>query len=139
MTSSKQRREEIKAKRARKRDLKKSAKQQAAWEQQVEEWRNKTSGLGQAPVNPLLLAANNSYGWPDFVERGFYVDKPFVCADCGKKEIWTATQQKWWYEVAKGYVDSTAKRCRPCRIKERDRRNAARKTHLDGLAKKARK
>lgn len=38
----------------------------------------------------------------------FYVDKRFVCRDCGAREIWIARQQKWWYEVAKGHIDSTA-------------------------------
>jgi len=54
------------------------------------------------PVNEELLAPNNSYGASDFVRRGYYVDTPFRCGDCGKEEVWTGTQQKWWYEVAKG-------------------------------------
>lgn len=49
----------------------------------------------------------------------FYVDKPFVCRDCGAEEVWTAEQQKWWYEVAKGHIDSTAVRCRTCRKKRK--------------------
>ena len=55
------------------------------------------------PVNETLLAPNNSYGAPDFVQRGYYVDRLFRCVDCGKEEVWTGTQQKWWYEVAKGF------------------------------------
>ena len=54
------------------------------------------------PVNGALLAPNNSYGAPDFVYRGYYVDRPFRCRDCGKGEVWTGTQQKWWYEVRRG-------------------------------------
>jgi hypothetical protein len=87
-----------------------------------------------APVNEALLAPYKSYGVPKFVERGFYVAVPFRCAGCGAAEIWTATQQKWWYEVAKGYVYSTAKLCRPCRRKEQGRRDRARRVHLKGLA-----
>jgi len=49
----------------------------------------------------------------------FYVDKSFVCRDCGVEEIWTAEQQKWLYEVAKGHIDSTAVRCRTCRKKSK--------------------
>jgi Probable zinc-ribbon domain len=60
------------------------------------------------PVNEELLAPNNSYGAPDFVRRGYYVDTPFRCVDCGKEEVWTGTQQKWWYEVAKGFAYSSA-------------------------------
>ena len=54
---------------------------------------------------------NNSYGAPVL----FYVDKPFTCIDCGKNEIWTAQQQQWYYEVAKGSLYATAVRCRSCR------------------------
>lgn len=74
---------------------------------------------GSALVNVALLAPNNSYGDPAFVRRGYYEDVPFRCADCGAEQVWTATQQKWWYEVAKGYAYSTAKRCRACRRKRR--------------------
>jgi hypothetical protein len=82
------------------------------------------------------LAPDNSYGNPDFVERGFYEDHHFTCQHCGKKEIWTARQQKWWYEIAKGNVWTTARLCRPCRRRERERRNEARRIHTEGLAKK---
>ncbi|HEY9601041.1 MAG TPA: zinc-ribbon domain containing protein [Allocoleopsis sp.] len=75
-------------------------------------------------------------GIPDFVERGYYIDIPFTCKDCGKREVWSASQQKWWYEVAKGGVWTTARRCHPCRQRERERREIARQTHLEGLAHK---
>jgi hypothetical protein len=70
-------------------------------------------------VNESALAPHGSYSQPDFVERGYYVDKPFVCEECGTSQVWTAGQQKWWYEVAKGYVFSTAKLCRLCRKQAR--------------------
>ena len=79
-------------------------------------------------VNESALAKNNSYGAPKFVYRGYYVDQPFRCRDCSKEEVWTATQQKWWYEVAKGFAYSSAVRCRACRRKEQARKMAARRT-----------
>lgn len=88
-------------------------------------------------VNVDALAPHTSYGQPDFVARGYYEPIPFTCKDCGVEEIWTPRQQKWWYEIAKGYPFATATRCRACRRRERDHRAAARKTHLEGLAKKA--
>jgi hypothetical protein len=88
------------------------------------------------PVNEALLAPNNSYGAPDFVRRGYYVDISFRCADCDIEEVWTGAQQKWWYEVAKGFVYSTAIRCRRCRRTQRERRADARRTHLEGRAQK---
>jgi hypothetical protein len=54
------------------------------------------------PVDYSALAPFNSYGPPDFYERGCYLDFPFACAWCGSEEVWTASQQKWWYEEAKG-------------------------------------
>ena len=87
-------------------------------------------------VNRELLAPHGSYSEPEFVTRGFYVDQPFQCVHCGKEEVWTAAQQKWWYEVAKGNVFTTARRCRACRRRERDRREESRRAHLEGFADK---
>ncbi|QIL82503.1 hypothetical protein G7047_23125 [Diaphorobacter sp. HDW4A] len=44
-----------------------------------------------------------------------YVDKAFTCIDCGVQQVWTAKQQLWWYEIAKGNPYTAAVRCRPCR------------------------
>ena len=129
MKSGKQRRVEIKAKRKHK-----VAKIQLRNSQQEQQLR---PVLGPA-VNEALLAPNNSYGAPDFVYRGYYVDRPFRCVDCGKEEVWTGTQQKWWYEVAKGFVYTTAVRCRLCRRKKREQSDESRRVHLEGLERKAR-
>jgi hypothetical protein len=91
---------------------------------------------GVAPVNVSLLAPDGSYSVPDFVSRGYYSDTPFQCRACGKEQIWTARQQKWWYEVAKGGRWTTASLCRPCRKRERMIKEAARRTHLEGIARK---
>ncbi|MCB1770887.1 MAG: zinc-ribbon domain containing protein [Candidatus Competibacteraceae bacterium] len=82
------------------------------------------------------LRATTSYSIPDFVQRGYYQDRPFQCKDCGKAEIWTAAQQQWWYEEAQGDVWITAIRCRACRRQERARRTEARRIHQEGLALK---
>jgi hypothetical protein len=89
-----------------------------------------------APCNPALLAPYNSYGVPPFVARGHYIDAAFQCSNCAKQEVWRATQQKWWYEVAKGNVESRAKLCNSCRRAERERKAQARQVHLEGVAKK---
>ncbi|VTR95172.1 Uncharacterized protein OS=Thiorhodovibrio sp. 970 GN=Thi970DRAFT_01321 PE=4 SV=1: zf-trcl [Gemmata massiliana] len=64
----------------------------------------------RVPADTSQQAPNNSYS-----PLTQYEDTPFTCADCGKEEIWTAAQQKWWYEVAKGTIYSRAIRCRSCR------------------------
>lgn len=127
MKSGKQRKAKIKARR------RKSARKSAPRAKLA-----KPEPFRMIPVNEALLAPNNSYGAPDFVRRGFYVDMSFRCVDCGKDEVWTGAQQKWWYEVAKGFVYSTAIRCRSCRRRERERRDQARRIHLEGLKRKQR-
>jgi Probable zinc-ribbon domain len=127
MKSNRQRREEIGARRAQKRAV--AARAQAVL------GRARFSP-GKVRVKPEKLAPSNSYGTPEFVRRGYYEDQPFRCKDCGKGEVWTATQQKWWYEVAQGDVWTTAIRCRACRRKEAARRAEARKVHQEGIARR---
>lgn len=90
---------------------------------------------GAVACDPRRLAPNNSYG-TDFMLRGYYLDRPFVCRDCGAAQLWRASQQQWWYEVAKGEVNSVAVRCRRCRRLERERQAEARRVQLAGLARK---
>jgi len=136
MKSGKQRRAELQAKKQAR--AAKSAATQAAKRERQRVLLLAAKRREGVAVNTESLAPCNSYGTPDFVERGYYVDQPFQCQECGRAEIWTATQQKWWYEVAKGFVYSTAKLCRACRRRERDRRAHARRVHLEGLARKKR-
>ncbi|MCP3872578.1 MAG: hypothetical protein GY699_05395 [Desulfobacteraceae bacterium] len=88
--------------------------------------------VGSVMADHAVLAHNNTYGPLPM----FYVDKLVVCCDCGTEEIWTAEQQKWWYEVAKGNINSKAVKCRACRKKDKKRKAIARKVHLDGIALK---
>jgi hypothetical protein len=130
MKSNRQRRAELRDRRA-KREAKLEARGKG------EPAIRHATAHGLVPVDEGLLAPSNSYGVPKYVERGYYLDVPFTCHECGKDEIWTATQQKWWYEVAKGYVYSTATRCRECRRRERERRAEARRIHFEGIEAKA--
>jgi hypothetical protein len=126
MKSNKQRRQEIKA-------------QRAARQARHANARPVDHPVGVVVVTPARLRPTNSYGVPDFVQRGYYQDRPFRCKDCGKAEVWTAAQQQWWYEEAQGDVWTTAGRCRTCRQHERVRKVEARRVHLVGLmAKRAR-
>jgi hypothetical protein len=67
---------------------------------------------GRIAADPTQQILNNSYGPPLL----YYEDQEFQCRDCGKAQVWTAEQQKWWYEVAKGSILSQAVRCRDCRV-----------------------
>jgi hypothetical protein len=89
-------------------------------------------------VNPALLQSNYSvFRRPGFVDRGYYVDEPYTCRGCGAKGVWTATQQKWWYEVAKGNVWTMESRCLSCRRKLRAQKEEARKALLERTARNA--
>lgn len=83
MKSGKQRRAEIAAKRKKRAAKSELGASSAAPEPYI-----------MVPVNEKLLAPNNSYGVPDFVTRGYYVDMSFRCVDCGKDEVWSGAQQK---------------------------------------------
>ena len=80
-------------------------------------------------ADPTQLAHNNTYGLLPL----FYVDREFNCRDCGSDEIWTAKQQKWWYEIIKGHIDSTAVRCRRCRKALREQK-AEQQAHMEKMA-----
>jgi hypothetical protein len=127
MKSNKQKRTEIKARRSEGR----KAERISAKALRVE------SVSPSVRVNVAALAPSRSYGSPAFLTRGYYVDEPFTCQVCGAEETWTATQQKWWFEVAKGYVHSLAIRCAACRrVKkahsERSKRGAKEKLEKKG-------
>ena len=125
--SGKQKSRQIKEKRAALRE-----KAQKAEASELEE-RIKSEGVR---VNVDALGPYNNFGPPKFVELGCYLDQPFTCKGCGKEEIWTGHQQKWWYEIAKGNVWSVAKHCRSCRRKEQARKRETRRVHQEGLAHK---
>tara|TARA_R110002110_G_scaffold3754_1_gene19526 strand:- start:53903 stop:54190 length:288 start_codon:yes stop_codon:yes gene_type:complete len=84
--------------------------------------RSKNKQNDRLPVDGKKLNMGNTYS----VAPDFYYDIEFDCEDCGKHQIWTASQQKWWYEEAGGYFFSTAVRCRDCRQNERERKRTAR-------------
>lgn len=89
---------------------------------------------GRVPVDESKIRASG-FGAGYWLPK-FYEDLSFTCRDCGSAETWTATQQKWWYEMAGGSFDTTAIRCRSCRAKERDRKVEARRIHREGVARK---
>lgn len=63
------------------------------------------------PADHSKLEHINTYGsLPDL-----YIDRPFICRNCGKREIWKARDQKWYYEEAKGHIDAKAVECHACR------------------------
>ncbi|MBF5005078.1 zinc-ribbon domain containing protein [Diaphorobacter caeni] len=112
MKSNKQRRAEIKLARMER------AVQQASNRVKDGRW---TSGHVLADTT-LLARINNTCGQLP----AHYVDTAFRCCDCDSQEVWTAKQQKWWYEVIQAPIESRAVRCLACRRKRREALTKAR-------------
>jgi hypothetical protein len=55
------------------------------------------------------------------VPRHWYVDATFSCHDCGTDFIFTANEQRFWYEERRFFIDSLPKHCLRCRKAERTR------------------
>lgn len=96
---------------------------------------NVTPPPGSVLADEKALEHNNSYGR---LPR-FYVDKVVVCRQCGTEEVWPADRQKWWYEVAKGNINTDAVLCRACRDIEKQRKAEARRIHMEGIRQKSKK
>jgi len=73
---------------------------------------------------------NNSYS-----QKVYYEDIVFTCRDCGVECVWTAEQQRLWYEQWGGPIQSTAVRCRDCR-KQLQRAKLEQKKHMYEMAQK---
>lgn len=70
-------------------------------------------------ADPGKLSHVHTYGsLPEY-----YLDQPFTCRKCGKREIWKAKDQQWYYEEAKGHIDARAVHCHACRTAKRSGRS----------------
>lgn len=71
------------------------------------------------PANHSQLSHINTYeSLPEF-----YLDQPFTCRKCSKREIWKARDQQWYYEVAKGHIEARALECHDCRTAKKKLRD----------------
>ena len=76
-------------------------------------WLNSGSEVPPGVLMANITKQRSASSMMDF--RLWYRDTEFTCKLCGTKEIWTALQQQWWYEVAGGELDSFAVTCSACR------------------------
>ncbi|NOZ39167.1 MAG: hypothetical protein GXP24_02935 [Planctomycetes bacterium] len=91
--------------------------------------RREKRRIADGGLPPGAVIANTSqqiHVSPYGSAKKFYVDIHFKCKDCGVEDVWTGSQQKWFYEVAKGSLYATAVRCRPCRIRFNEQRGLQR-------------
>lgn len=88
---------------------------------------------GAVSINPEKI---NTGSWAATEIPLWYEDIHFTCRDCKEPDVWTARQQKWWYEVAGATFYKTAVSCRACRKAKRLKdAAAARRTHEFRLAR----
>jgi hypothetical protein len=72
--------------------------------------RELDSKCTRIPADLSQQRPNNSYS-----PKEFYEDIPFKCIRCGIDSVWTAREQKWWYEIVKASTYSRPTRCLDCR------------------------
>lgn len=58
---------------------------------------------------------NQSYCAGHHVPKYFYVDEEHSCIQCGKDFVFTATEQRYWYETLRFNFSSIPVRCLACR------------------------
>lgn len=112
MKSNKQRRHEIKQRRWARMEAQREAALRPAM----------PHGALAADVQRLELIHGAPFWLP-----GYYVDISYRCCDCGAACVWTAQDQKWWYEQVQGSLYASASRCKDCRARHR----AWRQSHCD--------
>ncbi len=67
---------------------------------------------GVLPANPDNQAYSGGYA-----AKLYYSDIHYTCAGCSKKEVWTAPQQKRYFETQKGNIYNEPKWCHKCHLK----------------------
>ena len=82
----------------------------------------------RAPATCPLIRCLPLLQPPRRTGRLFYRDSPFRCRDCGTESVWSAEEQRFWFERADGPRQSVAVSCTSCRrkLKERDTSKSSR-------------
>ncbi len=52
--------------------------------------------------------------------RHWYIDASFRCRRCGEEFLFSAIEQRFWYEECQFWIDSTPRECPSCRRELRD-------------------
>ena len=50
--------------------------------------------------------------------RNWYIDAVYRCRDCGEDFVFSVTEQRYWYEQRRFFIESRPVRCVKCRKKE---------------------
>ena len=58
----------------------------------------------EIPKDALPANPDNQDHGGGYAAKFYYQDIHYTCAGCGKKEVWTAQQQKRYFETQKGNI-----------------------------------
>jgi hypothetical protein len=71
------------------------------------------------------LAANpEAQNHSGYSAKFYYRDMHYTCAGCGRPGVWTAQQQKKYFEVQKGNIYNEPKWCHKCHSKRMKNKEA---------------
>ncbi len=95
-----------------------------------ERWEEAMRGMPDdaLPADLTKQAPISSYSYPEF----WYRDEERTCVDCGAEFVFSAKDQKFWYEVARIPLHATANRCLACRHQRREAKRQN-KAHMEKL------
>jgi hypothetical protein len=68
----------------------------------------------EIPKDALPADPNSQNRGQGYAIKFYYKDISYTCAGCGTKGIWTAAQQKKYFEVQKGNIYNVPKWCHEC-------------------------
>jgi len=84
----------------------------------------------EIPEGALAGDPDKQVGGEGFAAKYFYLDIIYVCRGCGRKGVWTAAQQKRYFEVQKGNIYNEPTWCYECHADRMKKKEAAQDSHL---------
>lgn len=66
------------------------------------------------------IRANVAVQYCSVCPRHWYIDARFRCSECRAEFVWSAQEQKVWFETYRFWVDSQPMLCRACSAKRRN-------------------
>jgi hypothetical protein len=89
--------------------------------------RGMISGRWQIPDDAIPVDPDESTKARTWNPVLYYRDIQFVCCDCSSPECWSTLSQQHYFEILKASPYKLPNRCYPCRQRELQRKNEARR------------
>ncbi len=79
----------------------------------------------EIPEGALAGDPDKQVGAKGYAAKYYYVDIDYVCRGCGRKGVWTAAQQKRYFEVQKGNIYNEPAWCYECHAERMKKKEEA--------------